>query len=375
MKKIKLIIFHPYSSLGGADKSLARLIDGLDHNKYDIFFLSLKRIYITKFLKKKIKTIVIKKTKTIFSVFFVREFLKKFNENDKIIFLSNQNFANIISFIILQKFRSIKHVVIERNHLDEFKYNSNVFQFFKKKFIKFLMKITYKYADLVIGNTKELSKDLTKLINKKVKTIYNPAFDRSIFKLSKSKIKFKKQKNKKIILNIGRLELQKNQITLLKSIRNIDNVELIIIGYGSQEKKLKDFIKKNMLRNKVHILKNISNPYPFFKIADLFVLSSVYEGFPNVLTEAIMLRVPIISSDCKSGPYEILMKKKGPQIFKKENYIDLNKKILSHFKNKKVICSRQKKLYASLRRFDKKIILTEYDKIFQALVESNSSND
>ena len=88
-----------------------------------------------------------------------------------------------------------------------------------------------------------------------------------------------------------------------------------------------------------------------------------------------MLKVPIISSDCKSGPYEILMKKKGPQIFKKENYIDLNKKILSHFKNKKVICSRQKKLYASLRRFDKKIILTEYDKIFQALVESNSSND
>ena len=86
------------------------------------------------------------------------------------------------------------------------------------------MKITYKYADLVIGNAKELSEDLTKLINKKVKTIYNPAFDKSIFKLSKSKIKLKKQKNKKIILNIGRLELQKNQITLLKAIIKIDDV-------------------------------------------------------------------------------------------------------------------------------------------------------
>jgi len=375
MKKIKLIIFHPYSSLGGADKSLARIIDGLDHNKYDIFFLSLNKVYITKFLYKKIKTVVIKKSKTIFSIFFVREFLKKFNANDKIIFLSNQNFANLISFIILQKFKSIKHVVIERNHLDEFKYNSNIFQFFKKKIIKFLMKLTYKYADLVLGNSKELSKDLTKLINKKVKTIYNPAFDKSIFKLSKLKIKFKKQKNIKIILNIGRLELQKNQITLLKAIKDIDNVNLIIIGYGSQEKKLKDFIKKNMLKNKVRILKNINNPYPFFKIADLFILSSVYEGFPNVLTEAIMLKVPIISSNCKSGPSEILMKKKGPQIFEKENYIDLKKKILSHLKKKQVICSRQKKLYASLRRFDKKIVLTEYDKIFQALVENSSSNN
>ena len=45
MKKIKLIIFHPYSSLGGADKSLARLIDGLDHNKYDIFFKFKQCIY------------------------------------------------------------------------------------------------------------------------------------------------------------------------------------------------------------------------------------------------------------------------------------------------------------------------------------------
>ena len=149
------------------------------------------------------------------------------------------------------------------------------------------------------------------------------------------------------------MELQKNQITLLKAIKDIDNVNLIIIGYGSQEKKLKDFIKKNMLKNKVYILKNINNPYPFFKIADLFILSSVYEGFPNVLTEAIMLKVPIISSNCKSGPSEILMKKKGPQIFEKENYIDLKKKILSHLKKKQVICSRQKNLYASLKRFDK----------------------
>ena len=375
MKKIKLIIFHPYSSLGGADKSLARLINGLSHKKYDIYFLSLNNVYITRFLKRKIKIIKIKKTKTIFSILFIRKFLKKFNASEKIIFLSNQNFANIISFFILLKFKSIKNIIVERNHLDEFRYNQNIFQFFKKQIIKYLMKITYKYADLVIGNAKELSEDLTKLINKKVNTIYNPAFDKSIFKLSKSKIKFQKKKDKKIILNVGRLELQKDQMTLLKSIKNIDNVELIIIGYGSQEKKLKDFIEKNTLENKVHILKNISNPYPFFKIADLFILSSVYEGFPNVLTEAIMLKVPIISSNCKSGPSEILMKKKGPQFFKKENYIDLRKKILSHFRNEKIICSRQKSLYASLKRFDQEKILYQYDKIFQTLVENNLSND
>ena len=80
------------------------------------------------------------------------------------------------------------------------------------------------------------------------------------------------------------------------------------------------------MKDKVLILDNIKNPYPYFKISSLFVLSSLYEGFPNVLTEAIMFKVPIISSNCKFGPAEILMKKNGPQLFEVGNSHDLEKK-------------------------------------------------
>ena len=200
-KKIKLVVFHPYSTMGGADKSISRLINGLNEKKYEITFLTLSNPYIKNYLKKKIKIVRINAKKTIFSIFKIRNILNKFPKNEKIIFFSNQNFANIVSFFILYKFNNIKHVIVERNHIDEFNYFKNIFDYIKKKIIISLMIMLYKKADLVIGNAKKLSEDLSKITKVKVKTIYNPAFDNSILRLSKKKISIKKNKN--IILNVG----------------------------------------------------------------------------------------------------------------------------------------------------------------------------
>ncbi len=365
-KKIKLVIFHPYSTIGGADRSISRLINGLNKNKYEIIFLTLTKPYIKNYLTKKIKIIKINASKTIFSILKIRNILDNFSKNEKVIFFSNQNFANIISFFILNKFKNIKHVIVERNHIDEFNYSKNIFDYIKKKIIKFLMIILYKKADLIIGNSNKLSKDLSKITKTKVKTIYNPALDNNIIKLSKKKININKNQN--IILNVGRLEIQKDQITILKAIKNIDNIYLIIIGYGSQKKNLINYIKKNNLESKVSILENISNPYPYFKVSKLFILSSLYEGFPNVLTEALMFNLPVISSNCNSGPSEILLQKKGIQIFNKSDSNDLEKKIKAFFKNKKTIIKRCAFLKKELNRFKKDNIIKRYDKIFSNLL-------
>ena len=304
-------------------------------------------------------------SKTIFSVLKIIKILKTFSSDEKVIFFSNQNFANIISFFILYNFSNIKHVIFERNHIDEFTINENLWDFFKKYVIKFLIKILYDKANLVVGNANVLSRDLSTLAKTKVKTIYNPAYDKSIIKLSKKKIKSVKKKN--IILNVGRLEKQKDQLTILKAIKNIENIFLIIIGYGTKKSELNNFIIKNKLNDKVLILENIDNPYPYFKISSLFVLSSLYEGFPNVLTEAIMFKIPIISSNCNSGPAEILMKKNGPQLFEVGNSHDLEKKIRNFFKNKKIIKRRTSYLHSKLNRFEKKLIIEKFDKSFQSL--------
>ena len=134
--------------------------------------------------------------------------------------------------ISLVKIKNIKKILIERNHLDELKFHKNVKDYIKKKIILRLIKIYYPKSDAIIGISKKLSFDLENFINSKVKTIYNPSFQEKFINNNKDN-KFYIKKNKKIILNVGFLEKQKDQLTLLKSIKEIKkfnkNFLLIII--------------------------------------------------------------------------------------------------------------------------------------------------
>jgi glycosyltransferase involved in cell wall biosynthesis len=331
MKKKKLIIFHPYSNLGGADRNLYRLINNLDLKKFSITFISLERSVLNKELDKKINFINLKASRSLYVIFELRKILKYYIKDkhiyEKIILISNQNFANIISFFSSFNLINIKKIFIERNHLDELNYYDGFFKFLKKQIIKVLMKITYKKADKVIAICNELSKDLSYHINRSVQTIHSPSYDKSIFKLQHKKIKFKFRKNNIYLINISRFSEYKGQIDILKAtnllFHKYKNLKLILIGYGEYKKKLIKFIKNNNLEKNVTIIDNCSNPYPYLRKSSLFIFASNYEGFPNVLNEALMLNVPVISSNCKSGPREILLNGKGGDLFPKKNYYKL----------------------------------------------------
>ena len=363
--KYKIYIFHPYSQIGGADLSISRLINKLSEKKYDIDFIFLNKQKLSNYLSERnINLIKIKSKRTVFSVSKIRDHLIKDKKKNykKYIFLSNQNFANILSFPILFNLNWVKNVLIERNHIDEFKYNNSLKNIIIFKLIKHL----YKHADAIVGISKKLSLDLSKYINKKCITIYNPAFDKNIIKLSNKKIPLKKNKN--TIITVSRLEEQKDIKTLIKAFKLVVsqiNSNLIIIGYGSQFKKLKEIIHKYKIQNNVKILTNISNPFPYYKIANTFVLSSKYEGFGNVLVEAAMFKINVISSNCNSGPKEILLNGKGGQLFKVGDHYELSKKIIKSlkFSQKKNV----KTLYNSLNRFSVENNIKAYKKLFSKI--------
>lgn len=362
MKKIKIYIFHPYSRIGGADLSLSRLINNLNSNKYSITFITLAKPKISFYLNKKIEICILKKKRAFFSVFDLRSLVKKNRQNySKIIFISNQNFANIISVLATLKLKWLKLILIERNNPVELDYSKT----FKSKLIKLLIKITYKFSDIIIAISKELSNDLEKLCNKKVTTIYNPAFDKNIFKIAKKKIKKPKYK---IILNVARFEKQKNHQMLLKSFKNINsklNAKLILVGYGEEKSNILNFIKKNNLQNKIKVIHNNKDVYKYYKISDLFVLTSLYEGFGNVLVEAGMFKIPIISTNCKSGPKEILNNGKYGDLVNINDNNKLTYLILKNLykKNKKKISL----MYNSLYRFNIKNHISKYEKIFEKI--------
>lgn len=373
--KNKIIIFHPYPDFGGADRSLIRLINGL--NNCEIHFCSLRKPKYKKYIKKKINYKILKSKRTLFSIFELRKYVINETRSKnyyKYIFISNQNFANIVSIISLASYRKIKIVLIERNHLIELSYYNNYLDKIKKKLIYFLIKKLYVKANAVIGISKNLSSDLGKLIKKNVYTIYNPAADKDIFEKKEFfnyKNYFRKLKNKKVILNVGRLANQKNQIFLLEAFREClqtnRKLHLVIVGSGNKYYELKEFIKKNNLTKNVDIIKNISYLRDFYKRSNLFILTSIYEGFGNVLVEALKYKCPIISSNCLSGPKEILNNGEYGDLYKTEDKNRLIILINKHFKNEKILKKKSIAGFKELSKYSLKKNILNFNNLFEKL--------
>jgi glycosyltransferase involved in cell wall biosynthesis len=114
------------------------------------------------------------------------------------------------------------------------------------------------------------------------------------------------------IIAAGRLQEEKGFLYLLEAMQDLvhrrgrKEVWLHILGQGRQEAELREFVRTNRLEDHVCIAGFVENPFVYFRSADLFCLPSLYEGMPNVLIEALTCGVPVLATDCESGPAEIL---------------------------------------------------------------------
>ena len=161
---------------------------------------------------------------------------------------------------------------------------------------------------------------------------------------------------------------QKDQILLLKAFNNVKDklkFKLIIIGKGKNKDLLKKYIIENNLNNNIKIINYKKNPYPYLNKADFFILSSRYEGLPNVLLEAQFLKKPIISSNCPTGPREILINGKAGFLFDVGNIKQLEKKIIfiSQKKNSKLLKLKCNLGFQSMYRFDYNVNMKKYYKL------------
>ena len=235
----------------------------------------------------------------------------------------------------------------------------------------FIFKSILKLADITMVNSINFKKELKKRFNVDSRVIYNPLNTKEILKLSRKKIKENFFKKKSLnIINVGRFTDQKDHLTLLKAINLIKfkiDIRLIIIGRGINYDLMKNYIKQNKLEKLVKLVNFTKNPFPYIKKSQLFILSSTYEGLPNVLLEALVLRKFIISSNCQTGPSEILLNGNGGLLFKVKDHRALSKKILFFSKNKRKCQILLKNSINSLSRFDSKLNLKKYTDLFLKL--------
>ncbi|MBE8232394.1 MAG: glycosyltransferase [Endozoicomonadaceae bacterium] len=160
-------------------------------------------------------------------------------------------------------------------------------------------------AKQLIAVSQGVKKDLQEtfhLNNADIRVIYNPFDLEKMNKLANEPFKMPQQP---YIIHAGRFSAQKRHDVLLESYAKIKNPHLLVL-LTSKSEALDNMIVKNGLLDRVIVAGFQSNPYPWMAKADLLVLSSDHEGMPNVMLEALMVGTSVVSTDCPSGPREIL---------------------------------------------------------------------
>ena len=332
MKK-KILLFYPSFENGGATKNLINIVNYLlkkkikvilfSHNakKRKFKFVNNLQIINNRFLKN-IFFLPNRWTLTISTMVNLYKYCKSDNEKSVVFSMQSHVGAILVSKIFGKK-------IIIRNSEELFgatKYADNKFLAYIVLVLKILL---YNFCDKIIAISNKSRSSLQKIVfnKKKILLIYNPYLTK-IFN-SKRKNKFSSFN----ILSVGRFTKQKNFEILLKSFDEIStenlNCKLTLIGSGPLEKKIKVKYQHN---KKVKILPWKSNLKQYYVNSNLFVLTSFYEGLPNVLIDAVNYKTPVISTNV-SGAEDILLKQKGGNIVPIGNKKKLKNQIIDSILN------------------------------------------
>ncbi len=183
----------------------------------------------------------------------------------------------------------------------------------RRKYIYARLPLLYHLASKVICVSKGVAEDLRSFVSlpaSKIAVVYNPIMHKELLQWKSEPLDHPwVNSQEKIVLSVGRLDAAKNYSLLIEAfaeVRKRYNIKLIILGEGTERQTLQRLIDTLKLSEDVDMPGFKENPYNYMASATLFVLSSNLEGLPTVLLEALACGTPVISTDCKSGPQEIL---------------------------------------------------------------------
>lgn len=308
MENLKICIVSDSFKGGGVQRVAVNLANRYASQGYEIILVIMKGKQDNNEIAKNVKVISLNLSRIRLGIFKLASIFRSEKPNS---ILSVSPSTNVVVGLA-HYFYSVPHLIFrEPNLLDEI---------FAKGYWESLlyikaMQLTYARASVIIANSKDTKQNLikNKITNdEKIKVIPNPVVTVNLQskKVNDCNHSWLINNNYKVVISVGRLTRQKNHSLLIKAFAKvkveIKNAKLIILGNGDLKKYLLNLSKSFGLEEDIDFVKYQDNPYPFYKEADVFVLSSIYEGFGNVIVEALACGTPVISTNCPGGPKDIL---------------------------------------------------------------------
>jgi glycosyltransferase involved in cell wall biosynthesis len=310
MSQTKISFLVPTLGGGGAERVMVNLANQFAINGHyvDLVTLDPTGVYRNQ-VSEHVNIVTLNSPRALFSIYSLVSYVKKKQPDALVSALDYMNVIALLSKLLART--KTKFIVTEHSNQSlNASYNKSIVTTVLPKFMKAL----YKYADSIVAVSSGVADDLIEKIGiapDKLKVIYNPVLTKQIKQKASEKpdCEWFTTKTSPVVLSVGRLTDAKDYPTLLEAfkvvIEQID-AKLIILGEGELRDSLTELIKKLCLENHVLLKGFVENPYSYMNHADLYVLSSKWEGLSNVLIEALSLGKSIISTDCKSGPREVL---------------------------------------------------------------------
>tara|TARA_R110000868_G_scaffold181779_1_gene422718 strand:- start:618 stop:1718 length:1101 start_codon:yes stop_codon:yes gene_type:complete len=307
-----IAFFIPDYRGGGAQNMVINLANHIAANGYKVDLLIASAAGELKHkINGHVNVVCFNKSKTSKSIPALIKYTKESQPDVMISALYHANIAALLAKIFCKTTKT-KFIISERNHISTSFAHS---QRFADKIMLFLMKRLYKTADKVIAISDGVLRDVQKVCNiadDKIIRIYNPVVTPDFERAIAAEIpEFGYEVDVAKLIASGRLVAQKDYPTLLKALSIAVKTHpccLVILGQGSLEHDLKALAVTLGVDNYIYWAGFVDNPLSYMAKADVFVLSSAWEGFGNVVVEGLYCGLSVVSTDCPSGPAEILEK-------------------------------------------------------------------
>ncbi|MDD5433085.1 MAG: glycosyltransferase [Candidatus Pacebacteria bacterium] len=363
---------------GGTERFIVNLLEGVNKDDFDVSLLlgQAKGEYLN-ILPPHIEVVNLN-SKNIFSIILRLNKYLKIKKPD--ILFSVFPKLNLAATITKTNFRTKTKIIIsERSTLSQIASSSATkfsHKFIARFFLGALVKIFYRKADAIVCVSNGVKDDLAKIIGDlpTLKVIYNPVINGDFYKLSQEPIEDERFLNSSLpkVLAVGRLTKAKDYLTMLRAFSlalSKNPLNLFIIGEGEERKKIEGIIRELNLEKNVFLLGSQKNPFKYMAKADIFILSSILEGFPNVLVEAMACGAPVISTDCQSGPNEIIENGKSgilASVRDEKALADAIIKLLNDVNLKSRFSMNGKE---QSKKFTAAKSVPEYEKLFKEIIE------